>query len=374
MQRFACFAQLVAVAAAVSCNVDGFIGDCKDVSLCSYTTVSGLCPGASNIKCCINYWGSCGDGKHCKTASTCVGTTQSGLCPGDSTVKCCTPSSCSSGGSSGSCVDVNEQTCSGSLMTGLCPGASNIKCCLQTPAPTPSPPVDSCTTTINSYSGTCKSVSQCTGATFNGLCSGSSSIKCCVPDPNAAPTPTQHVTLAQFMSVFESVSSTRATAMLPYFNKAMETLLSGASSATIKCRRIATFSAQVGHESTGLLYFEELASGAAYEGRTDLGNTQTGDGKRFKGRGPIQLTGRYNYQSAGTALGLALTTNPESVCYPSVGFATTVWFWTSHNLNTYADTGKSTDFISMTEAINGGRNGLADRESRWAAAKTTLGC
>src|SRR5262245_25921221 len=59
--------------------------------------------------------------------------------------------------------------------------------------------------------------------------------------------------------------------------------------------RAAMFCAQVGHESVGLQFMEEIASGAAYEGRLDLGNTQPGDGKRFKGRGPIQLTGRANY-------------------------------------------------------------------------------
>ena len=69
-----------------------------------------------------------------------------------------------------------------------------------------------------------------------------------------------------------------------------------------------------------LRYFEEIASGAAYEGRTDLGNTQPGDGKRYKGRGPIQLTGRSNYRSAGIALGLPLEESPELVTFPSAGF------------------------------------------------------
>src|SRR5512134_1807593 len=65
--------------------------------------------------------------------------------------------------------------------------------------------------------------------------------------------------------------------------------------------RIAHFLAQLGHESGDLRYSEELASGIAYEGRLDLGNTQPGDGMRFKGRGLIQLTGRANYTRYGQA-------------------------------------------------------------------------
>ena len=140
------------------------------------------------------------------------------------------------------------------------------------------------------------------------------------------------------------------------------------------CFRQSAFLAQLAHESGELVYMEELASGADYEGRTDLGNTQPGDGRRYKGRGPIQLTGRANYRAAGKALGLDLEGNPTQVKTPTVGFRTAVWFWTSHNLNSVADQGTLDSFRKVTRTINGGTNGQADREHYWARAKSALGC
>jgi len=140
------------------------------------------------------------------------------------------------------------------------------------------------------------------------------------------------------------------------------------------CLRKAAFLAQLAHESGQLVYMEEIASGAAYEGRKDLGNTQPGDGKRFKGRGPIQLTGRANYRAAGQALGIDLEASPEQVATPYVGFRTSVWFWTTRKLNDLADLGTLESFRQVTKKINGGTNGQADREKYWGKAKTALGC
>jgi predicted chitinase len=124
--------------------------------------------------------------------------------------------------------------------------------------------------------------------------------------------------------------------------------------------RAEMFLAQVLHESAGLQFFEEIASGAAYEGRCrDLGNCRPGDGRRFKGRGPIQLTGRANYRWAGELLGLALEEHPELAAQHEIGWRIAALFWKSRGLNELADRG---DFLAITKRINGGTNGLASRQ------------
>jgi putative chitinase len=136
--------------------------------------------------------------------------------------------------------------------------------------------------------------------------------------------------------------------------------------------RMAHFLAQLGHESGELRYSEEIASGDAYEGRADLGNTEPGDGRRFKGRGLIQLTGRANYQSYGTARGMDFTTDataPLLATDPLRAVDVSCWFWTKHNLNTFADADK---VEKVTRIINGGLNGLADRKAKLARAKFFL--
>ena len=134
--------------------------------------------------------------------------------------------------------------------------------------------------------------------------------------------------------------------------------------------RFAHFMAQCGHESGGFRYMEEIASGQGYEGRKDLGNTVAGDGKRYKGRGPIQLTGRANYRRVGRRIGLDLEGNPFLVSDPSIGMWCAVEYWDENKLNNLAD---ADDVITITRRINGGLNGLDDRKVRLAKMKSLMG-
>lgn len=147
------------------------------------------------------------------------------------------------------------------------------------------------------------------------------------------------------------------------------------------------FLAQVGHESGGLFYTEELASGKAYEGRVSLGNTIPGDGVKFKGRGLIQITGRANYQSISNSLGVNFVKTPSLLGGKNANSCTddqlkyaamsAGWYWNSRKLNTIADkinirlpidSGENLEhFKALTKKINGGYNGLADRLNRYKA-------
>ena len=135
--------------------------------------------------------------------------------------------------------------------------------------------------------------------------------------------------------------------------------------------RQAHFIAQLAHESGAFRYAEELASGDAYEGRADLGNTQPGDGRRFKGRGLIQLTGRANYTAYGRAIGRDLAADPAPVATdPALAVDAACWFWETRGLNAMAD---ADDVERATRRINGGLNGLADRQAYLRRAKFFLG-
>lgn len=137
----------------------------------------------------------------------------------------------------------------------------------------------------------------------------------------------------------------------------------------ITVTRAGMFIAQMAHESAEFNALEEMSSGQQYEGRIDLGNTQPGDGKRYKGRGFIQLTGRASYKAAG------FEDCPEKAADPINAAAIAAWFWTvragqclsraaqkyvpvGSNLNDIAD---KLDFAAVTYSINGGLNGFENR-------------
>jgi putative chitinase len=133
--------------------------------------------------------------------------------------------------------------------------------------------------------------------------------------------------------------------------------------------RVCHFLAQAAHESASFRTLEEYATGAAYEGRKDLGNTQPGDGRRYKGRGIFQLTGRANYRTYGQKLGYDLENNPELAKDPLVSIKTACEYWNSRGLSAFAD---NDDVMTVTKRINGGFNGINDRKQYLVKAKAII--
>lgn len=134
-------------------------------------------------------------------------------------------------------------------------------------------------------------------------------------------------------------------------------------------KRIEVFLAQIGWESGQLRYVKELASGEAYEGRTDLGNVHPGDGVKYKGRGLIELTGLANYIAAMMALGIDCVEHPELIEEPENACRVSAWFWKAHGLNELADIG---NFEKITRRINGGLNGETQRIALWEIAQKII--
>jgi putative chitinase len=138
--------------------------------------------------------------------------------------------------------------------------------------------------------------------------------------------------------------------------------------------RVAMWLAQIAHESAELRLVTEIADGTQYEGRADLGNTTRGDGRRYRGRGLIQITGRANYAACSRALAgadMLLLEHPQLLADdPLLAARSAGWYWRSRDLNGYADRG---DITGCTRVINGGRNGLPDRIRYWDRARAVLG-
>lgn len=141
--------------------------------------------------------------------------------------------------------------------------------------------------------------------------------------------------------------------------------------------RVAAFLASVAHESGQLRYMRELADGSAYEMRKDLGNVWPGDGPRYKGRGPIQVTGRANYAACGSCLGVDFLSHPELMEIPENACRSSGWYWQVNNLNRWADAG---DFDGVSDMINRGHktqavgdsNGWPDRLEFYTTALKVL--
>lgn len=142
-------------------------------------------------------------------------------------------------------------------------------------------------------------------------------------------------------------------------------------------QRLSHFLAQVTHESGGFRWMQEIwgptPAQLRYEGRLDLGNTQPGDGRRYMGRGPLQLTGRINYRTTGHRINMPLEDQPELASQIGVGSLTACDFWTAHDLNRLADQGGATMVRTITRIVNGGLNGLQDRQRRFLQACQILG-
>lgn len=145
--------------------------------------------------------------------------------------------------------------------------------------------------------------------------------------------------------------------------------------------RLAAFLSQVGHESGRLMYVSELwgptEQQKRYEPGTDLakvlGNTEPGDGSRYRGHGLIQVTGRANHHAMTKRLRARLAempvpdfeADPKALCMPLWAAMSAGEFWAYKGLNALADTG---DVRRVTKRVNGGTNGLADRQALYSSA------
>ena len=180
------------------------------------------------------------------------------------------------------------------------------------------------------------------------------------------------ITDDQLRRIMPNLPQPKRAAFLPFLQQAMDEFSINTP------LREAAFLAQIAHESGEFRFMEEIwgptAAQKAYEPPTqkakNLGNTQAGDGRRYKGRGPIQITGRANYKTYGDMLGIDIVNNPEMAATPEVGFRTAGLYWKRNGCNELADEQK---FITITKRINGGTNGLEDRQKFYARAKQVLG-
>jgi putative chitinase len=137
---------------------------------------------------------------------------------------------------------------------------------------------------------------------------------------------------------------------------------------------ICHFLAQLAHEAAGFITMREFwgptPAQKRYEGRRDLGNTQSGDGKRFMGRGYLQITGRANYGKYGALIGQPLTSMPQLAEDPVHALNIACLYWKARNIDEPAS---QNNIAEVTRRINGGHNGLADRTALFKKAMSIWG-
>ena len=182
------------------------------------------------------------------------------------------------------------------------------------------------------------------------------------------------LTIEQLQAIMPQLPAAKRTTYFPFLTAAVTEF------GIDQPARTAAFLAQLAHESAQFKFMEEIWGPTAAQRRyeppdklaTTLGNTEPGDGFRFKGRGPIQVTGRANYRRFGDLLGLDLVATPAQAASPEVAFRIAALFWSKKGLNELADRVTPEAFREITRRINGGFNGLAERQRFYETAKTVL--
>jgi len=182
------------------------------------------------------------------------------------------------------------------------------------------------------------------------------------------------LTIEQLQAIMPQLPAAKRTTYFPFLTAAVSEF------GIDQPARTAAFLAQLAHESAQFKFMEEIWGPTAAQRRyeppdklaTTLGNTEPGDGFRFKGRGPIQVTGRANYRRFGDLLGLDLVATPAQAASPEVAFRIAALFWSKKGLNELADRVTPEAFREITRRINGGFNGLAERQRFYETAKTVL--
>lgn len=180
------------------------------------------------------------------------------------------------------------------------------------------------------------------------------------------------ISIQQLQKILPNAGS-KAGVFIPGLNATMGKF------AIITRLRMAAFLAQIGHESGQLRYVRELGD-EKYLSKYDighlakrLGNTPAadGDGQLYRGRGLIQVTGRFNYEACSEALfgDSRLLNTPELLEHPVYASISAGWFWQKEGLNSLADKG---DILAITKRINGGTNGLEDRKAIYQRALEVL--